>query len=293
MVSTQHGVSRMSGIVQEVARHKHIIFSFAWDNDSGRGMETVITVSFAERKGKTIQSFHQTPFVSRRNHATAMSAAGLAHQQATGSTSKTQRSEKRPKGGAALITLTTYKWVPDFAAPLMRAFRVRWALEEAGIPYESATSRSGRNRNRLNILPANPSDRPRRSRKTGSRCMKRRDRALHRREERGPLPKDRIGRERATAWVFSALNTIEPAVQELGSIIFFHKDAAWAKERRPQVERIPPPAPRPTRRRPRRQGLSRRPLHRRRPHDGRRPSHHRLDRHRRRLPDARRLQATL
>jgi uncharacterized protein YndB with AHSA1/START domain len=36
----------MSGIVQEVVRHKHIILSFAWDNDSGRGMETVITVCF-------------------------------------------------------------------------------------------------------------------------------------------------------------------------------------------------------------------------------------------------------
>ena len=35
-----------------------------------------------------------------------------------------------------MITLTTYKWVPDFAVPLMRAFRVRWALEEAGIPYK-------------------------------------------------------------------------------------------------------------------------------------------------------------
>jgi glutathione S-transferase len=52
------------------------------------------------------------------------------------------------------------------------------------------------------------------------------------------LPRDRIGRERATAWVFSALNSIENAVQELGSIIFFHKDAAWAKERRPQVEQF-------------------------------------------------------
>ena len=27
-------------------------------------------------------------------------------------------------------------------------------------------------------------------------------------------------------------------MQELGSIIFFHKDAAWAKERRPQVEQF-------------------------------------------------------
>ena len=34
-----------------------------------------------------------------------------------------------------MLTLYTYAWVPDFAAPLMRAFRVRWALEEAGRPY--------------------------------------------------------------------------------------------------------------------------------------------------------------
>jgi glutathione S-transferase len=38
-----------------------------------------------------------------------------------------------------MITLTTYNWVPDFAAPLMRAFRVRWALEEAGLPYRVRT----------------------------------------------------------------------------------------------------------------------------------------------------------
>ena len=52
------------------------------------------------------------------------------------------------------------------------------------------------------------------------------------------MPKDRIGRERATAWVFSALNSVETGVQQLGEIIFFHKDAAWAKERRPQVEQF-------------------------------------------------------
>src|SRR5690349_4545876 len=38
-----------------------------------------------------------------------------------------------------MITLTTYKWVPDFAVPLMRAFRVRWALEELGLPYNVRT----------------------------------------------------------------------------------------------------------------------------------------------------------
>ncbi|WP_254923965.1 glutathione S-transferase N-terminal domain-containing protein [Bordetella genomosp. 4] len=35
-----------------------------------------------------------------------------------------------------MITLTTFRWVPPFAQGLVRDLRVRWALEEAGIPYE-------------------------------------------------------------------------------------------------------------------------------------------------------------
>jgi glutathione S-transferase len=34
-----------------------------------------------------------------------------------------------------MITLTTFKGVPPFAQGLVRDLRVRWALEEAGIPY--------------------------------------------------------------------------------------------------------------------------------------------------------------
>ena len=34
-----------------------------------------------------------------------------------------------------MITLYAFKWVPDFAQGLVRDLRVRWALEEAGIPY--------------------------------------------------------------------------------------------------------------------------------------------------------------
>ena len=33
----------------------------------------------------------------------------------------------------------------------------------------------------------------------------------------------------------TALNTVENYVQQLGSIIFFHKDAAWAKEHGPRA----------------------------------------------------------
>ena len=136
-----------------------------------------------------------------------------------------------------MITLTTYKWVPDFAAPLMRAFRVRWALEEAGLPYDIRLVALGPEQRSPEHLARQPFGQAPAIEDDGLILHESGAIALYLAEKSDALmPKDRIGRERATAWVFSALNTIEPAVQELGSIIFFHKDAAWAKERRPQVE---------------------------------------------------------
>lgn len=55
-------VSRMGGTILEVEKHKRIVFSFAWDEDSGRDMDTIITVTFAEKDGATLQTFHQAPF---------------------------------------------------------------------------------------------------------------------------------------------------------------------------------------------------------------------------------------
>ena len=34
------------------------------------------------------------------------------------------------------IRLTAFRWVPPFAQGYVRALRIRWALEEAGLPYE-------------------------------------------------------------------------------------------------------------------------------------------------------------
>src|SRR5260370_7086370 len=36
-----------------------------------------------------------------------------------------------------MITLSAFRSVPPFAQGLVRDFRVRWALEEAGIPYQA------------------------------------------------------------------------------------------------------------------------------------------------------------
>jgi glutathione S-transferase len=138
-----------------------------------------------------------------------------------------------------MITLTTYKWVPDFAQPLMRAFRVRWALEEAGIPYEVRFVTLGAEQSSPEHLARQPFGQAPAIEDNGLVLHESGAIALYIAEKsEALLPRDRIGRERATSWVFSALNSVENVVQELGSIIFFHKDAAWAKERRPQVEQF-------------------------------------------------------
>src|SRR5438309_7707887 len=34
-----------------------------------------------------------------------------------------------------MITISAFKWVPEFAQGQVRDLRARWALEEAGLPY--------------------------------------------------------------------------------------------------------------------------------------------------------------
>ena len=36
-----------------------------------------------------------------------------------------------------MITISAFKWVPPFAQGVVRDLRVRWALEEAGLPYQT------------------------------------------------------------------------------------------------------------------------------------------------------------
>jgi len=36
-----------------------------------------------------------------------------------------------------MITISAFKWVPEFAYGQVRDLRARWALEEAGIPYKT------------------------------------------------------------------------------------------------------------------------------------------------------------
>lgn len=70
--SPERGQRWMGGEYREIERDRRIVTSFAWDpgnrDPSGACVpnmgECVITVTFAERDGRTVQSFHQTPFAT-------------------------------------------------------------------------------------------------------------------------------------------------------------------------------------------------------------------------------------
>lgn len=65
IVAAAFGERWMGGRFREIEANRRIVFSFAWDNDRGQpGVETLVTVTFEEQDGKTIQRFHQAPFLN-------------------------------------------------------------------------------------------------------------------------------------------------------------------------------------------------------------------------------------
>lgn len=134
-----------------------------------------------------------------------------------------------------MITLSAFRWVPPFAQGLVRDLRVRWALEEAGIPYqenligpEDQASLAYRALQPFGQVPAIESD--------DIRLFESGAIVLHIAEKSDALsPSDANGRARTTAWVFAAVNSVEPAIQNITELDFFHADKPWAAERRPAV----------------------------------------------------------
>jgi len=94
------GENWFGGVYREIVRNELLVFTFQWDNDGPSAhVETLVTITFAERDGKTIQTFHQTPFLSverRDSHVggwngsfdkLAAYAARIAQAQTSGSAS--------------------------------------------------------------------------------------------------------------------------------------------------------------------------------------------------------------
>jgi glutathione S-transferase len=134
-----------------------------------------------------------------------------------------------------MITLTAFRWVPPFAQGLVRDLRVRWALEEAGLPYQE----------RL-ITPADQSTAAYRALQpfgqvpaieTGTfKLFESGAIVLYIAEQTEALmPSNGDGRARTNAWMFAALNSVEPPIANLAEIDMFNATESWATARRPSA----------------------------------------------------------
>ena len=132
-----------------------------------------------------------------------------------------------------MITISAFKWVPEFARGQVRDLRVRWALEEAGLPYKTRLLEQGdgdtpeyRALQPFGQVPIFEED--------GLVLFESGAIVLHIGERsEALLPKESGARARAAQWLIAALNSIEPFVMNVASIDIFYANEEWAKLRRP------------------------------------------------------------
>jgi len=134
-----------------------------------------------------------------------------------------------------MITCYAFGAVPPFAQGLVRDLRVRWALEEADLPY------------RVTLVGDRPGEMKREAYNAlqpfgqiplledGDVRLFESGAIVHYIAERSPvlLPTRQPDRAHVMQWMFAALNTIELPVMRLAILDLFYPDQQWSKEERP------------------------------------------------------------
>ncbi|TAL73387.1 MAG: glutathione S-transferase family protein [Rhodanobacter sp.] len=135
--------------------------------------------------------------------------------------------------------ITAFASSPDHGQGLARDMRVRWALEEAGQPYDvrlvsfkAMKEPAHRALHPFGQIPTYEEG--------GLVLFESGAIVLHiAQRHAGLLPVEASARARAIAWMFAALNTVEPPILELQTAKFAEGDKPWTSERLPLIkERI-------------------------------------------------------
>ena len=133
------------------------------------------------------------------------------------------------------ITITAFERSPDGGKGLARDTRVRWALEEVGLPYEVrlVSFRAMKEPAHLALHPFGQIPTCEEGElalfETGSIV-------LHIAEHHpGLFPADANAKARAITWMFAALNTVEPPILELSTAKLLEGNRPWTAERLPLV----------------------------------------------------------
>lgn len=133
-------------------------------------------------------------------------------------------------------TLTAFATAPDRGRALARDFRVRWALEEVGQPYDvrlltfaELKKPEHRRLNPFGQIPTWQDDEVQLF-ESGAIVLHIGQRHL------GLLPEDEAARTRAIAWAFAALDTVEPPIWDWDLARMIEGDKPWHAERLPMLE---------------------------------------------------------
>ena len=139
-----------------------------------------------------------------------------------------------------MLTIYAFATLPRFAIGLSRDLRIFWAAEECGLPYSVKTVDAKHGGlwtpehmalQPFGQLPVIDDD--------GFLLFESGAIVHYLAEKCGRLlPSDTRGRALALQWTLAALNTLEPQTQMLSFIDLRYKDAAWAIERRPEVDKM-------------------------------------------------------
>lgn len=132
--------------------------------------------------------------------------------------------------------ITAFERSPDRGRGLARDMRVRWMLEEVGQPYDvrllsfEALKQQGHlARNPFSQIPTY---------EDGDLTLFESGAIVFHLAERHDrlLPADAAARARAIAWMFAALNTVEPAVFDRSLTLVMERDRPWFEERLDTLE---------------------------------------------------------
>jgi len=134
------------------------------------------------------------------------------------------------------ITITAFERSPDRGRGLARDMRVRWAFEEVGQPYEvrlvSFDAMKEPAHRALHPFGQIPTY------EEGDLVLFESGAIVFHIAERhaGLLPDDGSARARAIAWMFAALNTVEPPILDLQTTKILENDKSWYEQRLPLVQ---------------------------------------------------------
>lgn len=125
--------------------------------------------------------------------------------------------------------VTAFDWVPEFAKGLVRDLRVRWAFEELGQPYE-VQKFGAANPRPDNYVKWQPFEQVPAFRDDDIEIFESGAMLLYLAEKHDALlPKEEGKRWQAIAWLFAALNSVEPSCMRYFAYAVFNADKDWAE----------------------------------------------------------------